>query len=417
MLENIDRSKLYVIILIVIGLVIAGFIFYLVFKPAPVLPPVSNQNMPPGILPPVGLGNVNVGYIGPTNLPPSTTRPVGTLEQPATIAAGGVTTVKPVTQIPAKAPLALTNATRYYNSLDGKFYELTAGGSSRLLSEDAYLNAQKITWSSKGDSAILEFPDGANILYDFNKQKQFTLPQEMTEFSFSPADNEVAGKFLGQEKSDRWLVTVSTDGSQLKGIEPLGDNADKVQVAWSPNNQVVALSKTGEPSGLFSQEILLIGLHGENFRSLKVEGRGFEGEWSPSGEQLLYSIYSDTTNYRPSLWLVDASGDRVGYNKKQVGLNTWVDKCTMATTENVAYCAVPVNLPEGSGYVRELADGIPDVFYRVDLTTGTSTLLASPVTEYGGGVAATNLSLSGDGRLLYFIDETTGQLRSLQLIP
>ena len=85
--------------------------------------------------------------------------------------------------------------------------------------------------------------------------------------------------------------------------------------------------------------------------------------------------------------------------------------------EAAAYCAVPQNLPAGSGYVRELAYGVPDAFYRVDLTTGTNTLIANPLAEEGRQVSATSLTLSSDGRILYFVDELTSQLRSLQLAP
>lgn len=420
MFENIDKRKLLIIIGFVVGLALIAYIFYLVFKTEPVTPPVANQNYPPGVLPPVGEGNVNVGQVGNLNLPeivnlPGPSRPG---EQPSTIAAGGKTTAPAITREQTLAPQTTTGGlTRFYSRADGRFYDLTADGVRQAITDLPYYNAQQITWSPNATSAILEFPDGANILYDFNQKKQFTLPKEMTAFAFSPSGSDLAGKFLGEEESDKWLVTVGRDGSGLKGIEPLGANADKVQVAWSPNNQVVALSRTGEPSGLFSQEVLMIGLHGENFKSLQVEGRGFEARWTADGARLLYSVYSDKTDYQPSLWLVDAAGNQVGFNKRSLGLATWVDKCTVASTESAAYCAVPQNLPAGAGYVRELARGVPDSFYRVDLTTGTSTLVADPLTEQGGGVTANSLTLSSDGRILYFIDELTGQLRSLQLAP
>ncbi|MFH1111810.1 MAG: hypothetical protein V1712_01930 [Patescibacteria group bacterium] len=422
MLENINRPKLFILILFVIGIALIAFIFYLVFKTEPEELPLENENYPTGVLPPIGPGNVNVAPGGPTTLPHGTTRPGAEPTKPGTkpsaIASGGETSARAVTKTPVKAPLAVANSTRFYNPLDGKFYEITPDGVQKSLSDDAYVNAKNITWSPNGNSAILEFPDGANIVYDFNQKKQYTLPKEMTEFSFSPTSDQIAGKFLSEEnKSDNWLVAINSDGSGLQGIEPMGDNADKVEVAWSPSSQVVALSRTGEPSGLFSQEVLLIGRNGENFKSLQVDGRGFDGRWTPKDGRLLYSVYSDRTDYLPGLWLVEASPERVGYNKKEIGLATWVDKCTMAAGTNVAYCAVPQNLPTGAGYVRELAQGLPDVIYRVDLTNGNSSIVASPVDDRGSGVATSNLTLSSDGKFLYFIDEATSQLRSLQLNP
>ncbi len=421
MFENIDRTKLYILILLIIGIILIAFIFYLVFKTEPGELPLENEDYPVGVLPLIGPGNVNVQPDEPvTTLPSTPTRPgaVAPGSKLPTIAAGGETTAKAVTQTPVRSPVAVANTARFYNPLDGKFYEITADGTQKSLSDDVYMSAKNITWSPNGNKAILEFPDGANIVYDFNQKKQYTLPKEMTEFSFSPTSEQIAGKFLSEgSDSDNWLVAINSDGSALQGIEPMGNNANKVEVAWSPNSQVVALSRTGEPMGLFSQEVLLIGFHGENFKSLQIDGRGFAAQWTPTGDRLLYSVYSDQTDYLPSLWLVEASLDRVGYNKKQIGLTTWVDKCTMVSGSQIAYCAVPQNLPTGAGYVRELAQGLPDVIYRVDLVNGNSSIVASPVNDQGKGMPTSGLSISSDGKFLYFVDETTGQLRSLQLNP
>lgn len=421
MFDNIDKRKLLIWIIIIIAIILIGYIFYLVFKSEPVIIPPDNQNLPIGNLPGVGPGNVNVGESpGDVNLPDITNTPTGpgTVEKPSLVAIGGPTSAPALTRDQTLAPQATPGGlTRFYSRSDGLFYDFTADGTRQAITNLPYYDVQKVTWSPTASSAILEFPDGANILYDFNQQKQYSLPREMTDFAFAPTGSDIAGKFLGEQESDKWLVTIGRDGSNLKGIEPLGNNADKVQVAWSPNNQVVALSLTGQPAGLFNQEVLMIGLYGENFKSLQVEGRGFQAQWSADGEKLLYNVYSDTTDYLPTLYLVDAIGNQVGLNKRVVGLNTWVDKCTVSQTESVAYCAVPQGLPTGSGYVRELASGLPDAFYRVDLTTGTNTLIANPLGENSRPVTATSLTLSSDGRILYFVDALTGQLRSVQLVP
>ncbi len=421
MLENLDKRKIFIILaMVLMAVLIIVFLYFIWREPKVPVTPQGNQNVPPGQLPSVGPGNVNVG--GPplnANLPPVTTipsQPTGPVaNQVSPVATGGLTASPQVVPGSAQFPLVTSSGTRYYNPSDGKFYQLSPSGPVAL-NEIPYPDVQNITWSQRGQRAVLEFPDGANIVYDFDSKKQFTLPKEMTEFSFSPNANEIAGKFLGEQESDKWLVTVNSTGSNLKGIEPLGDNADKVEVNWSPQGQVVALSRTGEPLSGLNEEVLLIGLQGENFKSLEVEGRGFASQWTPSGNQLLYSIYSERNNFKPELWVVDGSVDQIGYNKKYLSLPTWVDKCTITADSNTAYCAVPQNLPDGSGYLRELAKGLPDYFYRVDLQSGTSTLIAAPVAD-NNYVSASNLTLSNDGRILYFIDELSGTLRSLQLMP
>lgn len=421
MFENIDRKKISLVIGIVAAVGILSWLLYLVFtKPAPVLPNVNvNVNGPTGF-PPTTNGNVNVSGPDGVNLPISNVNVnvnTGVAIPPpppgSPVAAGGATAAVVLTNGSTMFPSGVVgDNVRYYDAADGKFYEISPDGTKHLLTDAAYPQAQTVTWAPGSNSAILEFPDGANVLYDFQSKKQYTLPKEMTEFSFSSDGQKIAGKFLSDNVSDRWITTVNPDGSGLTGIEPMGDNADKVNVEWAANNQVVALSRTGEPAGLFQQNVLLIGFNGENFPQLTVDGRGFEPRWAPDGKRLLYSVYSDKTNYKPALWLVDASTDRVGANKQSLGLATWADKCNLSG--ETAYCAVPKELSEGAGFTREMANNTPDYIYRVNLQTGATTLVAEPIDEKGSALTVTNLTVSKDGKMLYFTDNS-GKLRVVRL--
>lgn len=415
MFKNLDRRKVLLVALLVIGLAVLGYLVYLATRPGPEPPVNGNANVGPGpTFPPIN-GNINLGGV---NLPPFANTNVGGVPefpQASPIAIGGPTATPVLSQGPVVDPVGTEGGGAvYYDPRDGKFYEVMPDGSRRQLGEAAYPAAEHVTWAPGQDKAILEFPDGANIVYDLKSNKQYTLPREMTEFSFSPEGAKIAGKFMGEQVADRWIVTVNPDGSALTGVEPMGENADKVDLEWAANNQVVALSRTGQTQGLFNQQVLLVGFQSENFKGLNIEGRGFEPRWTPDGQRLLYSVYNDSTNYKPTLYLVDAATDRVGANKQALGLQTWADKCTFSS--GTAYCAVPTQLPDGVAFARELARGIPDNIWRVDLATGATTVVAQPVGEGGSGLTATNLTVSVDGRFLYFTD-ASGRLRSVQLKP
>ena len=408
MFENLDKRRLFLIVGIGLAVVVLAWLLYLALRPAPapVTPPVNEEPGVPGGLPPAGNLNINV------NQPSVSTTPL--FPSASTIAEGGVTAAPALTSGSTVEPFGTANGgARYYDLSTCQFYETQPNGERTTLSDAKYCSVQNVTWSPDGQSTVLEFPDGANVVYDFATNKQYTLPKEMTEFSFAPSGGQIVGKYLSSNPADNWIVSVNTNGSQLTPIEPMGENADKVDVSWSANNQVVALSRTGEASGLFSQQVLLIGFHGENFRSLQIEGRGFVPKWTPDGQKLLYSVYSDATNYMPMLYLVDAATDRVGQNKIALGLNTWADKCTFAG--GLAYCAVPQGLPEGAGFTRALAQGLPDAIWQIDLASGGTALLAQPINEQGQGIATSGITVSADGRWLYFTDAATGQLRSVQL--
>ncbi len=261
---------------------------------------------------------------------------------------------------------------RYYNNSDGKFYHLTADGQIKALSDQTFYNVNKITWASKNDKAVLEYPDNSKIIYNFEKQKQITLPKHWSDFSFSPDSSQLAAKSIGLAPENRWLVTVNDDGTGTNLIEPMGENADKVQIDWSPSRQTVAFSQTGEPLGAERQEILFVGLNHENFKSAIVEGRGFDPNWSPTGQKLLYSVYSSRSDFKPELWITDSYGDNIGNNRQLLQLNTWADKCTFSD-DSTLFCAVPRDLPQGAGILPEVAANSNDDMYKIDLKTGLKT--------------------------------------------
>ncbi len=287
---------------------------------------------------------------------------------------------------------------RYYNANDGKFYRVMPNGTVVKLSDQVFFNAQKVTWAKNQNEAVIEYPDGSKIIYNFDTNKQTTLPKHWQDFSFSEDGTQIAAKSIGLDAANRWLVTVGNDGSGAKLIEPLGDNADKVTVDWSPSRQVVAFSQTGAPQSGEAREELLVGLNGENFKSLIVEGSGFQPQWSTTGNKLIYSVYSSRSDFKPELWVTDSSGDNIGNNRHLLNLNTWADKCTFSD-DNILFCAVPRDLPTGAGMSRDIAQYNYDNLYKIDLRTG----LKTPI-SLNGNYNVTNISYDAGHNKLIFTD-------------
>lgn len=267
--------------------------------------------------------------------------------------------------------VSLNGQLRYQNISDGKFYGIKNGQLEKL-SDQVFYNVEKVTWAKTRNKAVIEYPDDTKIIYDFESKRQTTLPKHWEDFTFSPDGSEVASKSLGLAAENRWLITTKDDGTGTQLIEPLGDNADKVTMSWSPSKQVVAFSATGEPQGADRREILLIGLNGENFKSIIVEGLDFQPAWSPSGKKLLYSVDSARSEFKPELWVVNAYGDTIGSGRQMLGVYTWANKCTFAD-DNTLYCAVPRYLPEGAGMSPAIAADIPDDLFRIDVRSGIKT--------------------------------------------
>lgn len=341
------------------------------------------------------------------------TKGAGQLSEADEVAKGSITQTTELTTGPVYNTVIGTDgkSVQYYNRTDGRFYKIDENGNVVKLSDKQFPNLEQATWNKDSEKAILEFPDGSNIIYNFETEVQVTLPKHWEDFNFSPVGNEIVAKSLALDPNNRWLVTANDSGSHVVPFQELGNNADKVDVSWSPNDQVLAFARTGEPQGGFDRKMIIpIGKNNENLQGLVVEGSGFASSWSPSGKKLLYSVSGEISGNKPLLWTVDATASTMGNNRKSLGINTWVDKCTWAS-ESVIYCAVPQNLPENAGIAGPLYRSLPDTLYKIDILTGSKSLIAIPETE----TTITNLVLSEDNSALYFTNGNTDLLEIIKL--
>lgn len=370
--------------------------------------------------PPITPGEVGPTPVGGNQFPSSGGRTTTATGQPTTgnvpstgvgapsnIPSQGGVFYRPtaVTQLTSSTPSFLSistgGATRFHDLTNGKFYRLLPDGTVKTLSDQVFYNVQNVTWAPNSNKAVIEYPDGFKTIYNFDTQKQITLPQHWTDFSFSADGSQIVAKSLGLAPENRWLITTNDDGTGTKLIEPLGENADDVTVSWSPSRQTVAFSQTGDPIGLDRRQVLLIGLNGENFKPVTVEGLDFMPQWSPTGKRLLYSVDSARSNFKPELWVTDAYGDSIDNNRQSLKINTWANKCAFGGDDSTLFCAVPRDLPSGAGLSPDLASTVPDDVFKIDLKTG-----ARSSVSLGTGVdyRITSLSYDKSGNRLIFTD-------------
>lgn len=398
-----DLKRIALIVgFVAVVMVAAFFLYWIFFKP--IFQPAEGPNTNGGGRLPNTNGAVNIPTIGNVNGLPSVNG-VGNVNgnANASVNAGGGETqaITPslVSLSGGGSAVATSNGGLVtYDPRDGKFYRIGPNGERIAMSDQTFPEAKEVVWNDAGTKAIIEFPDSSNIFFDFSSNKQATLPKEGKDFAFDRSGENITFKFMALDPESRYLVTSKPDGTSSQLIEPIGDKEADVQVSPSPTGQVAALFRKSIDAT--RQEVFFVGYHGENFKSMITEGRDFRGSWSPQGDQLLYSVYTPSADFNPTLWIADASGDAIGQNRRDLGVSTWVDKCTFSSSGDTAYCAVPRSLPRGAGLVRELANNIPDDFYRINLTTGAKTQLGTITTS----VTATRTFLSSDEHTLYFTD-------------
>jgi len=405
-----EKKRLFLISgFVLVVILIAWALYAIIF--ASLTTPIGepNTNGTNGNLPNINQGNISIGNT------PSTTGDLPFFDDSKgidEIAQGGQTMVTDYDKIKSEFVALTVNGTTFYNPDLSAFQTITSDGTVTTLGSEKFYNVSNVTWASNKNIAILEYPDGSNILYDFNKRKQVSLPKELEKFAIDANGASFAAVWNGGKPDSTWLMTGDSAGADLKIIEPVGDQKLNVAVSISPDNQVVALYR--KATGTDSQEILPIGRNQEQFKSFTVDGLKFKGDWSPGGSYLLYSTASAGEGYQPRLWLTEGTTGNIGYSQTNLQLNTWADKCTFDAGETSIYCAVPIELPQGSGLYPELAKNTPDVFYRIDLASGNKVPLALPVGSQSS-YSAQSVFLSADQTLLYFVDSVTGALHSIRL--
>ncbi len=405
-----ERKRILLIIgFIVIVLLIAWALVVIIYSSL-VTPPeevINNNNN--GNLPNINNGNIDRNISTSTIIGLPQFDDTNKIDE---IAQGGQTAVTDYDQVQAEYAAPTASGLTFYNPELSSFQTINSDGVVTTLGSEKFYNVSNVTWAANKSIAILEYPDGSNILYDFNKGKQVSLPKELEKFALDTNGGSYSAIWNGGKPDATWLMTGTSDGGDLKIVEPVGDQKLNVSVGISPDSQIVAMYR--KATGTDGQEVLPIGRNQEQFKSFNVDGLKFKGDWSPGGSYLLYSTASAVDGYQPRLWLTEGSTGNIGYSQTNLQLNTWADKCAFDTTETSIYCAVPIELPEGAGLYPDLAKGVPDVFYRIDLTSGNKVPLALPVGTQSS-YSAQSVSLSADQSVLYFVDSVTGSLHSIRL--
>lgn len=408
-----ERTKkiLFAVFFVVASIGLGYMLYLLFFKPATFQPQPTPTPGLGGQLPAAGPGGATTST---TTLPPGELPGSGENQFPSTVP--GTTPTPATTHVlhdgitQAVSPTPDGRGARFYNPEDGRFYRVNADGTTTILSEKQFFNVQTVSWGNTQNKVVLEFPNGSNVFFDFDQNKQVVLPQHWEGFNFASDDRQIAAKSLGIDEDNRFLFISQPDGTEAHAIETLGANADRVHVDWSPLSQVVAYSETGQPQGNGQQEILFIGKNHENFKSLIVPGQGFTPNWSPNGRQLVFSSWNVSSQNKPLLWIVSGESTTIGANRRSLNIYTWADKCTWASDSDL-YCAVPQNLPPNAGLQREDYASYPDDLYHISLVNGVITKINTADQNHPIRFPM----ISKDKKQFMFSDASNGKLYSYDL--
>ena len=208
------RKKIVLIILFSLIILVLGFLIYRIFFSVNKTEIQNGQQQinQDGSLPQLGEGSVNT-QTGETGFVPG----VGTGQNQQIVpetqidefAQGGFTKAKEDIASPIRSQSFSdsNNGINYYDPQQQSFFRISDSGEIIKLSDQKFYSVENVTWSDKNNRAIIEYPDGTKILYDFNKDRSLaTFPKDMKEFAFSASEEKIASKWVGQYEDYNYIV-------------------------------------------------------------------------------------------------------------------------------------------------------------------------------------------------------------------
>ncbi len=308
----------------------------------------------------------------------------------------------------------VNNGMVYYDDLNQNFYKVSQDGNIIKLSDRKFYAVKDATFSPTENRAIIEYPDNRKVLYDFDKDEFIArFPEQTQDFSFSNAGDKLSYKWIDYYEENNYLVTSNPDASNFKFIRQIADQSKNIDTVWSPDGEVMATFR--KQYDVERQEIYFLNENDKNLRSLLVDGFNFSGMWNSKGDKLFYNVTEARKDFKPVLWVANGQADGLGYGKMSLGISTWVDKCSFSkSNDSTVYCAVPDELPTGSGLNAALANGVAYSIYKININTGTSEVVAQPIVN-NNRVSIDKIYTSANDSSLYYTDSSNGYLYSIDL--
>lgn len=425
-----SKIKFIIIILIIVGLGIAGLGYFVYNKQQEAKQRGENVTFKDFL--PFGLSGSSVGGIfGGDETPTDTTgevidenAPIKRLRLVSSEPTSGaiVFTREQIKEIPSeeaapstKIETELIPSVRYVDRATGHIYETAL----------AKNGTQKISNTTIPRIHTALFTPGAkNVLYRFLRNDNETietysakLPEEI--LGGDTAETDITGEFLEKQILD---IALSPDGNRIVYLTSFSSGSS-VNISQLDGTKVTQVYSSPLKEWLVSWSGSLIGL------TTKPSGKvpGFFFTLDPQTKTLtkiLGNIKGLTAlpNQDGSKILFGSGGDNaIGtflYDKKtgsiaQTQLRTIPEKCTWFDVSTL-YCAVPKSIPNGT-YPDVWYQGVTsfsDSFWRLDAVSGSAELLLDPNDE---GISVDGIKLDVRNGYLLFINKTNEHLYSYAL--
>jgi len=320
---------------------------------------------------------------------------------------------------PTAPPTEFATAVRYIERATGNIYQTFVDKiEERKFSTTVIPKIYDAYWGSGGDMVVMRHlkPNGQTI-----ETIVGTLPKE--KLGEDLETNQIKAVFLTDDIRD---ISLSGDGTKIFYLISVNGGAfgtsmniadgKKTQIFESaftewlstyPNKNTVAL--TTKPSGVAVGYMYALDVAKKAFTRVLGPINGLTTLMSPDGKKVLYSNGALTL----SLYTI-ATKESV-----PLGVRTLPEKCVWSNGNEVVYCAVPDQIPNGiypdSWYQGEVS--FRDKIWKINTEDGSAKIIADPTALVGEDIDSIKLALDADEYYLFFVNKKDSFLWEFDLRP
>lgn len=295
------------------------------------------------------------------------------------------------------------NRVRYIEKATGHVYEISGDGTNLVrISNTTIPKIWSAEWSPKGDKAVLGIFDDSGIKYFsaiFNgtSTEGVFLPDNINFGSYAPNTDKILYAIQSNDKTS--FITANASNTKQDNIYTAPPA--NFLISWPATNTVAILTR---PSGATDGFLYKIDAKAKTLEKIIGNTRGLDALWSINGDKILISTGGTSISSR----VISLAGETIAEGQK-----TLAQKCAWSKTkENVLYCAIPTQIPNGL-YPDDWFKGkmpLKDYILRIDLIAQEMALIL-PRSEFD----IQKMIAGQDDKYLYFIDKNDGTLWGLNL--
>lgn len=305
------------------------------------------------------------------------------------------------------------DAIRYYSKATGKAFELDIlSNTKKLISAKELVNLSGIAWSIDKSRVISSFPinslSSKFFSYDYAQDKGVQLKDNLDSVVWQNS-NKIIYKYFDPKTKERTLNIADPDGSNWKKIVDL--TMKDINIAAIPKTGLISFWNKADS---FNKTLLQsVPVFGGELKTIASEKLGADYLWSDDGNMLLESSVETAGGSKLQLGVMNSFGGEY----KTLGIPTLISKCTWSKGNKNIYYALPSSIPDGTTLPNDYNAGkftTNDTFWMVNTTTGEKTRLVD-LEKITQAYDATNLFLSPDESMLFFVNKVDGKLYRITL--